>query len=694
MRMKFNRENFPILLILILPAIALWQISFLVYTMKWDMMDQFFTCRYFLSECFHQNILPLWCPYINFGYPFYADPQGGFFYPVTWLFTIAGGYNSRFISLEFLFHIWVAGVSFYVLLKHFKLERETAIVFAIIYCLSGPFISNAQHLSWVISMAWMPLVVWSFLNLLQSPKLHFAFALGISSFLMLTGGYPAFIIMLCYFLISIFFTHIISVTWHRRSHEIMGRIGYLLQAGIIAFILSAGFLYSLWLALPLIDRGSSISVIEANSIPFTTQSAISFLFPFVTASKQYRTFTDISMTNIYGGIFMLPFLFLAVIKNKWGSLLQLIFILGLISLFASFGNATPVRSWLYQLLPGMNMFRHASIFRVLALFSFLLVSAHGFDWFINNLDRLLPAAKKGLLVGIVLLSVLLIAALFNNSFFYALPSSLSVIDMTLFNEIRAPLTHLQAQITYHLFLLLLLIVLWLIESLKKFRKKALCAVMVIDIMLAAQLNVTSTICSTVTTKQFESVLAELPKNFPVPETENLSGISHMGSGLTNPVWFNTSILYQRPSKDGFNNFFLRGLLKYYNDSASMKTIEHPVAFFTSNDAFAADSNIKYRIQKFTPNEIIVDYATNQSARFVLLQSNYPGWKALCDGIETDIIPIDNFFLSCSASAGHHQLVFTFQPKWVKSLFIFTCIVFCFCLLALLFLYIKPKWMYP
>lgn len=688
--MKFNRENFPILLILTLSAIALWQISFMVYTMKWDMMDQFFTCRYFLSDCFHQNILPLWCPYINFGYPFYADPQGGLFYPVTWLFTLAGGYNSRFISIEFLFHIWVAGISFYILLKHFKLERETAIVFALIYCLSGPFISNAQHLSWIISMAWMPLVTLSFLSLLQSPKIQFVLALGLSSFLMLTGGYPAFIIMLCYFLVSILFFHIASVTWHRRSHELPSRIGYLIQAGFIAVVLSAGFLYSLWLVLPLIDRGSSISEVEANSIPFTIQSAVSFFFPFVTASKQYRTFTDISMTNIYGGLFILPFVFLAVFKSKLTSRLQLIFILGLISLFASFGSATPVRTWLYQLLPGMNMFRHASIFRVLALFSFLLVAAHGFDWLIKNLDRLLPAAKKVLVASTVLLGILLIAALLNNSFFYALPSSLSVVDMNLFNEIRTPLTHLQTQITCDLFLLLILTVFWLIKPLKEFRIIALCAVMVIDVMLAAQLNVASTICSTVTTKQFESVLAELPKNFPVPETENLSGISHMGNGVTNPVWFNTSILYKRPSKDGFNNFFLRGLLKYYYDSASMKTIEHPVAYFTSNDALTTDSNIKYRIQKFTPNEIIVDYTANQSARFVLLQSNYPGWKAFCDGSETDIIPFDDFFLSCRASTGHHQLVFTFQPKWIKSLFIFTCVGFCVTLFFTLFFHIKQS----
>src|SRR5687768_2172542 len=92
-------------LLVVFPFLAFWQIGWMQNTMKWDMIDQFFPYRYFIGECFNAGVLPSWNPYQFLGEPFHADPQSGFWYPVTWLLTLAGGYSVYTMNFEFVLHI-------------------------------------------------------------------------------------------------------------------------------------------------------------------------------------------------------------------------------------------------------------------------------------------------------------------------------------------------------------------------------------------------------------------------------------------------------------------------------------------------------------------------------------------------------------------------------------------------------------
>lgn len=123
--MPENRfKNFlSIIIILACIMLAFRQVAFFDYTMKWDIMDQFFPCRFFISECLRHKIFPFWCPYISFGYPFYADPQGGTFYPLTWIISFISGYNVYSIAYDYLIHVAIAGIAFYYLLKGRKRKQ-------------------------------------------------------------------------------------------------------------------------------------------------------------------------------------------------------------------------------------------------------------------------------------------------------------------------------------------------------------------------------------------------------------------------------------------------------------------------------------------------------------------------------------------------------------------------------------------
>jgi hypothetical protein len=250
----FRHNGLSILVILLVLLLALHPISFLFYTMKWDMMDQFFPCRFFISECLQNGQLPLWSPFINYGYPFHADPQSGVFYPVTWLFSLLGGYNVYTIAAEYLLHIFIAALSFYAFLRQFKVSRLSATTFGITYALSGVFISNAQHLTWVVSMAWMPMVVLLFYRLLQQPQLQSALAFSLTAYLFMTGGYPGFAIILFYFLVAYSLLNFIQLIGSRDSQAVKNTSLSLATGAFVFALISSGFIFSIVQAMPDIAR--------------------------------------------------------------------------------------------------------------------------------------------------------------------------------------------------------------------------------------------------------------------------------------------------------------------------------------------------------------------------------------------------------------------------------------------------------
>src|SRR5687768_7624079 len=138
----FRKNLVPYLLLLAVPFIAFWQIGMMQHTMKWDMLDQFFPYRYFLSECVDAHVLPSWNPYQHLGAPFHADPQSGFWYPPAWLLALLRGYDIYTMNFEFILHVCIAGIGFFKLLRGFGIENRNALLFSVAYQCCGLFVNN------------------------------------------------------------------------------------------------------------------------------------------------------------------------------------------------------------------------------------------------------------------------------------------------------------------------------------------------------------------------------------------------------------------------------------------------------------------------------------------------------------------------------------------------------------------------
>ena len=198
MTKKIPSDIFSILLILLVPVLAWWQVSLCVNTMKWDMMNYYYPTRYFMSECLLNHTIPWWNPYIHLGYPFYADPQSGFWYPLNFLIAATTGYNIYTLQIEFSIHLVLAAFSMYKLLQTLGTSKEAAAITAVIYPLTGFFIGHTGHPTLIFSMVWIPFVFHFFITAFKEQKLIRFIQTGVAMALCLTGGYVAFFVFTCF----------------------------------------------------------------------------------------------------------------------------------------------------------------------------------------------------------------------------------------------------------------------------------------------------------------------------------------------------------------------------------------------------------------------------------------------------------------------------------------------------------------
>ena len=125
--------------------VAYWPLSSTHHATRWDSVETYFPFRYFISDCLRNGELPLWLPYQLGGYPFYADPQSGAWYPVAWIFCSLAPYTLSWFAVEFMFTVFVGGLGMYRLVKSFDLDDRAALIAGMSYIACGFFISNAEH---------------------------------------------------------------------------------------------------------------------------------------------------------------------------------------------------------------------------------------------------------------------------------------------------------------------------------------------------------------------------------------------------------------------------------------------------------------------------------------------------------------------------------------------------------------------
>ncbi len=625
---------------------AYWQVALCHYPLQWDAVNQIFVWHRYIAECFHAHVLPLWAPYSRLGYPLYADPQSGLFYPIVWLLTLGGHYTLRSNDLEFFIHVLLAAWGMRSLLRTLGISGATASVFGVLYAMSGPMTGHATHTTLVVSMAWVPLVLSCYIQWLRNGRIYHLLLTALYVYMEVTGGYVGITIILIYVMAAVFLYHIGKQPM--RSAVVIKLLTRHLWLGLFVAIVSAGFLYAVAQGQPYIDRGEGITRATAGGIPFTPVCLLTMVYPALTGDGNLSWGTDTTMQSLYIGLLPLLLVVLVILLQP-GRRTVMIALASLLTLLAAMGGHTPLRGWLYDYVPLMKLFRHAGIFRLFTCIGFIVLSAIGFDAIEDQ--RFRRRLRNAVLVLFIMTAVIWIAGLTiaGTTVMHAIASvSLSVVCIAL----------------------AALVVLALPESFLSWpvRKVLIALLLIIDLGLSVQRTMFITIACDRPLSSIQKVIDQYPRGFPLPSNDPITSYGQWNdSTIAPPLWQNAGFLRKQISFEGYNGFNL----KTYN------LMREQADFFQRyghKPLVSGDRKTTIQISAFDPGRFGIEVDCSQDMQLTLAQIYFPGWRASIDKMEVPVAENADHFVSCSVPIGHHQVDFYFSPKGAKAAFIYTLLI--------------------
>ena len=684
-------------LLFIATVMAMLPLVLLQHPLKYDMIDQAYPWRYFIGECLRNGNLPLWNPYQLLGSPIHADPQSSAWYPVTWFFGYLFGYDIYVISFDFLLHIFLAGMGMFYLAKQLKYRNETAFIMGVSYMLSGFFIGNAQHFMWIISGTWIPFITGAFISLKNAPSISGAVKLALAFFMIMTGGYPAFVFLLLYLLTAIFILFAIDYIRRKEYRALFRFTGYLGISGVFTILSGMVVLISVYHLQDAMTRGAGVTLKQALFGAFTPKSFVSFILPFASIRDMDYYGTDLSMSNAYFGLMTLVF-FLTGLMIRRTKLVNLFLAWGLFCLAASAGSALPVREFLYHYVPFMNLFRFPALFRIFFILSFIIVAGFAFDEWRKGPQnfsvklRISILAVSGLLLGLV------IYALFQKDLdmMYFIKNQLLI-----FSEKSLVVQHILFQGLIQLILLTffcLLIAKW------QFKKYALAAIIFIagtDMIIATRLNGPYTLYSDLfKSADLYRYARQFPEGFPVPGQGPIIDNKDSRKLVYQAFWRNLNIFHKQVSYEGYNPLHLKGFEDMADNHPKLfeTILQNPLVYLADRASpldslpfhekedkynkgrvyfdeidyerlrqlnFTSNSGDTVYITVFSPVLVKARCENQREVLLNLLQNNYYGWKASVDGQPVEIYTGNMSFITVKVPAGDHEVEFSYDPSGVR-----------------------------
>jgi len=670
-RMNKKRSTFFDASILLAVLIAaLWPLFFGQAVMKWDAMDLYLPWKYFVTDTLSHNQLPLWNPFINGGFSQMGDP--GTWYPISWgIAALFGGYSIGALHFEYLLHLYLGGLGFYFLLKQFGLSRVVLLSCAIGYMLSGLMIGNAQHVGWVVSAAWIPWVLNYFLKIQKKPDFRTSVQLALVSFFFLSGGYPGMFIVMMYVILGYFAVN----SWKQirsKNYALYKKQWIFSGISAVLFVLmSAVVIIAAFDMAPLISRGTGLNdradiwnTLEGSLSP---QALVSHVYPLATAKNDFAFWeADFSMTNCYFGVLLLLTIFASLFRKGVHKNIRIYFGIGVLFLLISLGQTFPLRTWTAY-LPFMDLFRFPSLFRLFALF-FFLISA-GF-----SLQDLLSSEKRKkqffyIIIGAILLLVIINLVLLSGVEKYKFGQIISIgwfhfMAQANINE----LVFFQGGI-----LILLLSALLVIRKFKLLDwNKAILLIVILEAVSFTWMNRYATILDDRPLSEAIGGMENLPDGYPTPSAWDPISISNDADLNLQfiQLWKNLSIYVKRPSLDGISPYAYTDMAKAVEVGEYDKMGQYPVIFFAEHlhgnnyiDTASIDtlSAQKLWIETFSPNELKVNVELPNASNFVYLQNYYPAWQATVNGKTVPIERVSETFMSVKLPKGKSTVEFSFKP---------------------------------
>ena len=347
-----------------------------------DLTHQFYPWRRFGFGLFAQGTVPLWNPYLFFGYPFVANWQSAVFYPLNAIFLALPVHTA--INWSFSGHVFFAGASTYLLMRYLRVTRTGAMVAALSFMFSGALILRvfAGHLSVVCAVPWIPLQLLAVeVGLRERRPLPFVLG-GVALGMQLLAGHPQYAL---YGTIAVALYGLCRLIVLARGARGGARVAAACLGGVL--LLAVALSLAAVQILPGLEfvghseRGRLFEYGEAAGISFPPEQLITLAVP-----DAFGDFREVICWGriylwegaVYIGILPLAFALLAVLCAR-GRPAGAFLVVGGAALLIALGSYTPLLRFLYTRVPGFNLLRGNAKMAVLMVFSLSCLAGIGAD---------------------------------------------------------------------------------------------------------------------------------------------------------------------------------------------------------------------------------------------------------------------------------------------------------------------------
>ncbi len=404
----------------------------------WDAKDFYYPLLRFLAASLAQGDPGTWNPYLYSGFPAIADPQSWFFTPTFRLFAANNSAPSMTAmdGME-LFHLLLGGGGLLLLCRRIGLRPLAAMIACLVFMFGGVASSRLQHTLMIVSYAYLP---WALLLLTiacESPvrwrRLAAAAGFGlVAGFMAVNRDQVAF--LNCLLLIGVAIWQIARRIWPQPSRALWTALE-LTPALVIGLLV---------LAVPMLLTLDFLAMSTRPEIDYTTAghgslqpaSFLTMLYanffgafqttgywgpgelPWMSLSALGYDWTDRSVSYLYIGMVPLALLAIGFAVRKPGDPYRRLFIgIFVVSVLYAIGAYTPVFHLIYNIVPGVDLYRRPNDAAFLINFGLAVLVGFAAQAVLDIDDETARLSKIKLAAVVVKLLIIGVAALWIGAYF-------------------------------------------------------------------------------------------------------------------------------------------------------------------------------------------------------------------------------------------------------------------------------------
>ena len=342
--------------------------------------------------------LPLWNPHIFCGIPSLSCFEAALLYPPNLLFYLNLPVH-RAINWDIAFHVFLAGMFMYLWTAHRRLHPLACLFSAglFMFCSSSFLLIFGGHTCRLAVMAWTPLLFLSIDGMFEERSLRWCLVGILAAAMQVLAGAPQFIFNNA--VAAAIYSLFCLVRCQHRARMALGLLAMSAGAfGLTAVQMIPGLLFG-----PESIRAGGVLYKFAASFSFPPENFLTLLTP--------KFFGDIVNCKYWGRWYMwetvlfvgVTGLILAAYGAARGERGTRRFSLAMVAilLLLALGVHTPLHRILYNWVPGFNMFRGPSKFRVQAVLFIAMLAGIGLDCLIRR-----PGVRRRMVFATLIIGIL------------------------------------------------------------------------------------------------------------------------------------------------------------------------------------------------------------------------------------------------------------------------------------------------